>query len=183
MTVSAGRAARNKGAPHTSGGKVPSLSCAAVKGAAEFAWGVGVGVTLSSRERASAKRELLVLSASVGIGRQSLDLGVAFGKRSVLAREFEETGLKVGLSGVRRRAIFEASRVVFDCEWPYQHRVRCCCGREHELTARKLPSRSLWLAIKNGASLDLDTVRRTIEGLMITPHQETEDNRAQHRDD
>jgi len=100
----------------------------------------GVGVTLSSKERASAKRELLVLSASVGIGRQSLDLGVAFGKRSVLARELEETGLKVGLSGIRRRTIFEASRVVFDCEWPYQHRVRRCCGREHELTARKLPS-------------------------------------------
>ena len=37
-------------------------------------------------------RELLVLSASVGIRRESVDLGIAFMKRSVLALKFEQEG-------------------------------------------------------------------------------------------
>ena len=39
-------------------------------------------------------REVLILSASVRIRRESVDLGVVFMKRSVLAHKFEQKGLK-----------------------------------------------------------------------------------------
>jgi hypothetical protein len=40
-------------------------------------------------------RELLILSAPMCIGRKSVDLGIAFVKRSVLALQFKQEGLKL----------------------------------------------------------------------------------------
>ena len=39
-------------------------------------------------------RELQILSATMGIGRKSVDLGIAFVKRSVFALEVKQKGLK-----------------------------------------------------------------------------------------
>ena len=38
-------------------------------------------------------QEVLILSTAMDIGRKSMDLGIAFVKRSVLALEFEQEGL------------------------------------------------------------------------------------------
>ena len=40
-------------------------------------------------------RELLILRAPMGIGRESVDLGIAFVERSVLPLEFKQEGLKL----------------------------------------------------------------------------------------